>query len=398
GKVLYGDAAVVQALSAGCDTLDVCGAPKAVCLEGEKTPGWAALQAANADAYPLFFCGTPENEPTCVPQRSVVDASFPLACVNGSSVYSGAASELDVDGDSLADAQDNCPAVFNPVRPMDDGVQADYDHDGVGDACDACPLSAGVEGCASLEDLDQDGVANAQDSCRFLANADQLDQDADGKGDACDACPTDANPGLEICPPPLRSVYEVKSGAVPTGVTYRLADLVITGAVSNGVFAQLHESDPRYQGPDYSGVFIFTNRGVRPPIGSRVNVTGSTGFFSGQLQVNPVGPLTVLPLAPLYPAPVVVSPGEVNDAGARRRSLESVLVQVQDVRVTSQEPFNEFFVADTAGLKVRVDDASYAYTMPAVGTVYSSVTGVLAWRNNQSKIEVRSLADLVKAP
>ena len=34
--------------------------------------------------------------------------------------------------------------VFNPIRPMDDGVQADADSDGRGDACDKCPLDAGA--------------------------------------------------------------------------------------------------------------------------------------------------------------------------------------------------------------------------------------------------------------
>ena len=42
---------------------------------------------------------------------------------------------------------DNCPHVFNPIRPMDNGKQADADGDGVGDACDVCPLDADTSIC-----------------------------------------------------------------------------------------------------------------------------------------------------------------------------------------------------------------------------------------------------------
>ncbi|MCU1277878.1 MAG: Metal dependent amidohydrolase, partial [bacterium] len=47
----------------------------------------------------------------------------------------------DADGDGIPDAMDNCPTTFNPIRPVDNGVQPDADGDGRGDACDACPLT-----------------------------------------------------------------------------------------------------------------------------------------------------------------------------------------------------------------------------------------------------------------
>ena len=58
GKVLYGDDTVVGGLSTGCDTLDVCGASKQVCLQSEIGKNLAALQTAvGASIYPAFFCG-----------------------------------------------------------------------------------------------------------------------------------------------------------------------------------------------------------------------------------------------------------------------------------------------------------------------------------------------------
>jgi cytosine/adenosine deaminase-related metal-dependent hydrolase len=132
GKALYGADTIVTALASGCDMLDVCGQARRVCLTDEVGKGLAALQAVNASGYPAFFCGVPDREPTCLPARP--------RSVAGSTVYTGMAVGGDGDGDGIPDSVDNCPAVFNPVRPVDNGVQPDADGDGVGDACDPCPF------------------------------------------------------------------------------------------------------------------------------------------------------------------------------------------------------------------------------------------------------------------
>jgi cysteine-rich repeat protein len=141
GKPLYGDAALVTAAGGGaCDTLDVCGVAKSVCLMDELGTTLAQLSAeVGATDYPLFFCGAPQDEPSCVPARA--------QSVAGSTVYTGQPKDGDRDGDGVPDDADNCPTVFNPVRPMDGGHQADVDGDGVGDACDPCPLLAGANVC-----------------------------------------------------------------------------------------------------------------------------------------------------------------------------------------------------------------------------------------------------------
>ena len=141
GKVLYGDAQVVSGLGTqSCDALDVCGTAKSVCVMGEVGQTLAQLTAAAGQgAYPLFFCDTPPNEPTCTPMRP--------ASVNGSTVYTGMPGAGDSDGDSIPDAMDDCPDVFNPIRPVDNGKQADADGDGQGDSCDPCPLDANTTTC-----------------------------------------------------------------------------------------------------------------------------------------------------------------------------------------------------------------------------------------------------------
>jgi imidazolonepropionase-like amidohydrolase len=134
GKVLYGDTGVVTGLGVtGCDTETVCGVDKSACTMSETG---RSLQTLEAAGYPPYFCGAPTMEPTCVPQRGTA--------VNGSTVYTGAITAQDSDGDGIPDASDSCPKVFNPVRPLDGGKQADADGDGIGDACDPCPLIPGT--------------------------------------------------------------------------------------------------------------------------------------------------------------------------------------------------------------------------------------------------------------
>ena len=92
----------------------------------------------------------------------------------------------DADGDGIANAIDNCPAVANQN-------QLDTDSDGQGDVCDT--------------DDDNDGDLDTADNCPLIANSDQLDTDSDRTGDACDTdddndgkldtadnCPVHANP------------------------------------------------------------------------------------------------------------------------------------------------------------------------------------------------------------
>src|SRR5688500_12151562 len=44
------------------------------------------------------------------------------------------------------------------------------------------------------DDVDGDGIANADDNCSTTRNIAQADEDGDAVGDACDVCPTVADP------------------------------------------------------------------------------------------------------------------------------------------------------------------------------------------------------------
>jgi len=267
GRPLYGSDALIQAFDArDCEPLDVCGTPKAACVLGDTGLTLGALRAAGEAIYPLYACGPPPSEPSCEPLRP--------------GEYAPESRALDRDGDGIADADDLCPDVFDPIRPMDAGAEGDYDRDGIGDACDACPFTAGS--CAHPPDFDRDGdrIDDAGDNCPERANPDQLDRDGDGQGDACDPCPA-PNPGLSPCPTPLRAL------CAPGGATLPLGTAVL---VSNVVVSSVRPAGPSAQGffveddTDPSSCALSVYSGSVTPWakpGERVNVLGYLSEYAG---------------------------------------------------------------------------------------------------------------------
>ncbi|MSP25042.1 MAG: DUF4215 domain-containing protein [Myxococcales bacterium] len=399
GVPLYGDSAVIAALhSAGdtCDLLDVCGTEKRVCSQDETGLTFSELESAAGALYPLFFCTTPDNEPSCLPTRP--------ASVAGSTTYSGATSMSDADGDGIENSNDDCPFVFNPVRPVDQGKQRDTDGDGDGDACDPCPLDPESADCAPLDltDTDGDGVLDATDGCPLDYDTEQTDGDGDGKGDACDACPDTANPGNGACP---FTIYAIKAGETVGPVAVKNA--LVTGCASGqGIFLQSKLGDPDHKGPENSGVFVFSGAvscGVTVSPGDRVDIETSlvTNFY-GQVQLSQATITVVASLGESMPAPVVVDAAAAGSSDAT--ALEAVLVRIEQVLVTDtapapgagdQAPTNEFVVAGV----LRIDDLMHlAAPAPVVSQAFASITGILAYRNGAQKLEPRSALDLVAGP
>jgi len=429
GKVLYGDASLLDQKGLGtetCEPIDVCGSPKKACIKGDlentDLQKLLATQVLNPSTkqkeplYPLFFCKgtTPKDEPTCTPSRPE---------------YTGAPSSSDKDGDGVADAADNCPAIFNPIRPLDDGAQGDADRDGIGDACDACPLEKG-ETCKrpSSDDLDNDGIVNDLDNCPETANADQKDDDTDGKGNACDTCPQVRNLGQASCSAdatPLATatftVKELRDPADPRHpkpgtVRARVSDLFVTAVRSDnsvplsaalsknfGFFAQTkNDGAPA----PYSGIFIDTGD-TRPDvaIGNKVEIEGDYAEVDSismlrKPAIRIIAKETTLPFSPVVLSSAVA-------AGADTAKLyQSMLIAISNASVSNANPdgstkdYDEFTIKDASGVELRVDDAlspSLDNKNVSVDQTFSQIIGIAGFSFRNHKIFPRSEGDL-KSP
>ena len=394
GKVLYGDAPIVGTKELGgmtCEALDVCGTAKLACVaqDTKNVSSLAKVKAAIDPTYPLFFCGVPDQEPSCVPSRP--------------GEYTGVSAADDKDGDGVKDAADNCPAIFNPEMLIEGGQQ-DADGDGFGDVCDPCPLEPGGA-CSNpdADDIDDDGVLNGLDNCPRLTNADQADKDADGHGDLCDTC-DQPNPGPGTCPLTIPAIRNPADPLHPkAGSPVAISGAFVTAlrpdaGTSRGFYIQNNTQEP------WNGIFVFTG-GALPPVkvGNKVAVSGTYDEFNGLSEIsNPTVQVldagVVLPFAPVPQDPASLATGKPN-----AEPFESMLVRVGPVAITVQNPdapmdFDEFSV--TGGL--RVDDQISDGVKDAglnnacmVAVKFDDIVGVVGFGFANSKLLPRSKADVV---
>jgi large repetitive protein len=400
GLPLYGDAEVIAGLPFGnseaCEEIPdgVCGVSKAVCVKRETGMSWADLAAGNTGNYPLFFCAEPEGEVTCIPSRGESKGGK----------FTGQSTAGDPDGDGVEDPFDNCPSIFNPIRPVDELQQGDYDNDGIGDACDPCPTTADTYECDTPDpfDRDDDDIHDLLDNCPSVANPKQEDDEADGVGNACDYCPHMATP---LGTPCEGTIYDIKTGTILEGGSVEVFG-VVTAKTGSQFFLQVAEDEHSDEyGYQYSGVYVFlpddNPDGITvPEQGDYIRVMGTIQDWWGQLQLTWITDIEVLATGTLLPTPVFETPANLGTGGDMAEAYEGVLVMVQGSTVTElnppagpgdDDPTNEY-VLDGA---LRINDFMYlTEPFPEVDSVMS-IMGILRWANDDSKLEPRDAMDII---
>ncbi len=415
GRAMYGDETVVTSTiwgdRAACESFPggVCGKAKAVCIDVRTSaaPKLGDILTAGQAYYPPFFCKdkTPDEEPSCVPSRAESQS------VKGSSAYTGVPSAEDSDGDGIPNEKDNCPTVFNPIRPMDKGQQADVDNDGIGDACDECPEDA-TQKCgstATAADIDGDGVPNGLDNCPEVANADQADADGDGRGDACDACGA-ANPGATPCPLTISSVRNRSASDHPTKRTIVSVQGFVSARKTND-FLYIQEATT---GAPWQGIYVpagalagTTTTGAK--IGQKVQVIGKTAEIFSVDQITATQ-IRIVDTAAATMTPLAVSAAQVGtSAGAAAEPYESLLVKVggtpASVVITNDNPDSGPYFELVVTGNLRLDDFIWArYGTPATctpspcpyppvgftkGTAFTSITGIMGFSFSNRKLYPR---------
>lgn len=364
GKVMYGDAALVSdtALSdgVGCALVatptspNVCGKDKKACVDVRTSakPDLATIVAAGEAYYPLFFCKdkVPTNEPSCVPSRPAV--------VKGANIYTGEVTPEDLDGDGLPNEQDNCPAIFNPIRPMDIGRQADLDQDGIGDACDICPEDA-TQKCsrATGGDFDADGIPNGSDNCPEVANPTQVDADQDGHGDACDSCAV-ANPGASPCPLAISVVRNAAAAGHPkSGTVVKVQGYISARKTSDSFYIQEQPTGGPYQGIAIKADGLTLTAAAGPKVGNQITVVGVYNEIFNVDQITAasieVDDATKTPMVPL----VLTAAQAKQDAGNAAEPYEGLLVQVDGpLKIINDNPDTGPFFEFVLTGNVRIDD------------------------------------------
>lgn len=379
GTPLFGDSSLVEAASATwsnggpdpsteCTAVEACGDSRLACIQGDTADRGTEMafeelkSAGSGDSYPIFHCADEQiEEPKCDVALGA-DADQHVA--------------PDQDGDLVRDGADNCPSLFNPVRPLASGGQLDSDGDGQGDPCDPCPTDPDDE--CSASDFDGDGIDDDRDNCPHTANPSQEDADGDGRGDACDHSTTP---------------YAIHSGQVTPPSKVTLEEVVVTASESNGIYVQVPPSSEAFEGRRGSGIYVYLDSGTEPDRGEVVTVTGMLKNYYGLLEVASVQHLESQQASASEPAPVEIDPCSFDANPDEADALLGAKVRVQNVTVSDTEELTVGQCSDGSGLRVsgKIHEVGGGLEK---GDTISELVGPLHYSHGRYQIRPRDSSDI----
>jgi len=146
----------------------------------------------------------------------------------------------------------------------------------------------------------------------------------------------------------------------------------------------------------WSGIKVY-DKGREVAEGDQVTLTGTVAEYYGVTEIKDVTAFNIDSTGVGGIEPMVVTTGEIATGGAMAEAYEGCLVKVVNVNITNPDlGYGEWEIDDGSG-PCRVDDAADYFFNPANYTALQSVTGVLEYSYNNTKIEPRLANDVVEA-
>jgi len=130
--------------------------------------------------------------------------------------------------------------------------------------------------------------------------------------------------------------------------------------------------------------------------GDRVTLTGKVAEYKGVTEITTVTAFTIDSTATNWIQPMVVTTGEIATTGANAEAYEGCLVRVGPAAITNPNlGYGEWQIDDGSG-PCRVDDEAKYYFLQAQYGSVQSITGILDFANNDTKIEPRLANDVIE--
>lgn len=253
----------------------------------------------------------------------------------------------------------------------------------------------------TTEDVATGGTGCAAENT-LATCSDELDNDGNGFADCEDRNCFGVNPSCSAA----ATVVAVQTG-VATGVV-NLSNVFVT-AVDDVGAKGLWVADA-LAAAENNGVYVYLGNVTLPAgiaIGATVDVTGSVVEFDNNGSTgdklteitNATAALTGAPGANLPTPATTATVTVLANIGAAGEPWEGVLVQVPTMKVTSiTVGQGKVELTDNTGAKLIMDNEAFDFNpLPAVGTCYASLTGVMhvQTQDDLRTINPRHMADMV---
>lgn len=160
-----------------------------------------------------------------------------------------------------------------------------------------------------------------------------------------------------------------------------LENVVVTGVKTAGPNHGFFVQDPNVGA--WGGIYVYVgSAAVTVSPGAEVSITGTFHIFRELDELDVTQGSVTQTGSHAVPPPLDVAISDINDLGARKDELQSMLVRIKDVQVSAVTGGTDFTVVDTPTQTTSMIVSSYIANdvganpfSPVVGTHYSSITG-----------------------